>query len=435
MPKTKYNIDFLKKFAKDKNGECLSNKYLGYHKKHLWRCQCGHEWEATVANIFSRESWCPVCAQKIVAQKLRKYTIKDAQKLAKNNRGECLSKKFISTHHKLEWKCSKNHIWTTSFYSLQKGHWCPYCAPNSPITFSDIQKLAEKRKGKCLSKKYVNNNTKLKWECSEGHVFKMSYGKVQQGQWCLECHIINSKKYNLGYARYLAKQNNGSCLYKENLDDSYKIKLTEKMKWECSNKHIWFCEFRNVLNGFWCKKCFNNGRKLSLKNMQELAKNQHGKCLSKEYINAKTRLKWECSEGHVFLQTPTKVKNNKIWCPYCKNKSEQRFREIIEEILHTKFPKKKPKWLVNENRNRLELDGYNEDLKIAFEYQGIQHFQKVSYFGDTEKKFEKRQKHDEIKRELCKSKNILLICPTYDLKEDDYKEFILKNIPNINELV
>ena len=37
------------------------------------------------------------------------------------------------------------------------------------FTIKDTQGIAEARGGKCLSTEYVNSNTHLEWECSEGH--------------------------------------------------------------------------------------------------------------------------------------------------------------------------------------------------------------------------------------------------------------------------
>ena len=40
-------------------------------------------------------------------------------------------------------------------------------------------------------------------------------------------------------------------------------------------------------------------KKLTIKDMQELAKARGGKCLSKKYVNGRVKLKWKCAEGHM----------------------------------------------------------------------------------------------------------------------------------------
>ena len=43
------------------------------------------------------------------------------------------------------------------------------------------------RGGKCLSKKYINTKSKLKFECSEVHVWEATPNAVQGGTWCPKC--------------------------------------------------------------------------------------------------------------------------------------------------------------------------------------------------------------------------------------------------------
>ena len=97
-----------------------------------------------------------------------------------------------------------------------------------------------------------------------------------------------------------------------------------------------------------------------------------------------------------------------------------------------KFPTQRPNWLINEERNRLELDGYNEELKIAFEYQGEQHFSPLhnNFFGGKEA-LAKRQNHDNIKKELCEKNEVFLLCPDYKMKnKKDFREYILNKLKN-----
>lgn len=72
-------------------------------------------------------------------------------------------------------------------------------------------------------------------------------------------------------------------------------------------------------------------------------------------------------------------------------------------------------WLVNPNTNaKMRLDGYFPNLKIAIEYDGIQHFEYIEKFDKTYDNFLKRQQRDKLKNELCKNNNIKLIRIKYD---------------------
>lgn len=54
----------------------------------------------------------------------------------------------------------------------------------------------------------------------------------------------------------------------------------------------------------------------TIKDMQELAGFRGGKCLSTEYVEIKTKLKWRCAVGHEWLAT-TKLLKTGHWCPEC----------------------------------------------------------------------------------------------------------------------
>lgn len=54
---------------------------------------------------------------------------------------------------------------------------------------------------------------------------------------------------------------------------------------------------------------------------------------------------------------------------------EQFVRETFESIFSKKFIKVRPDWLKSpKTKLNLELDGYCEELKIAFEYNGPHHY-------------------------------------------------------------
>lgn len=62
--------------------------------------------------------------------------------------------------------------------------------PMSDFTIEDMQKAAEFRGGKCLSKTMEKGDwdSKLEWQCAQGHIFKASARLVLLGgHWCPEC--------------------------------------------------------------------------------------------------------------------------------------------------------------------------------------------------------------------------------------------------------
>ena len=62
--RTTLTIEQMQALAKEKNGICLSTRYVNNQTKLRWRCAEGHEWEATPANMkrrMKRGNWCTKC--------------------------------------------------------------------------------------------------------------------------------------------------------------------------------------------------------------------------------------------------------------------------------------------------------------------------------------------------------------------------------------
>jgi len=99
-------------------------------------------------------------------------------------------------------------------------------------------------------------------------------------------------------------------------------------------------------------------------------------------------------------------------CPYCGNNSiaENTTREVLEGLLKTALPTTRKLDCLKspQTGHRLELDGYCEKNKIAFEFQGVQHYEPVPLYGGEEG-LRVRQKRDAIKRSACIANGICLI--------------------------
>jgi hypothetical protein len=93
-----------------------------------------------------------------------------------------------------------------------------------------------------------------------------------------------------------------------------------------------------------------------------------------------------------------------------RHKTEQLCRRILEKTLGVPLPKVRPKWLVNPSTQRcLELDMHNQEMRLAFEYDGAQHDVFTPHFHANEHQFEYRRLLDKLKSELCKDAGVTLI--------------------------
>jgi nucleoside-diphosphate-sugar epimerase len=54
----------------------------------------------------------------------------------------------------------------------------------------------------------------------------------------------------------------------------------------------------------------------TIRDMQDMARSRGGQCLSTEFVDIKTKLKWKCAFGHEWEATPRLLKAGH-WCPEC----------------------------------------------------------------------------------------------------------------------
>jgi hypothetical protein len=111
------------------------------------------------------------------------------------------------------------------------------------------------------------------------------------------------------------------------------------------------------------------------------------------------------------------------------NTREEKCREIFESLTGRTYPTTRPKWLRNPKTGRtLELDGYCEDLKSAFEYNGAQHYEFPNTYHKTEADFNAQLYRDAIKTKTCAEKGVALLVIPYDLEDDKLFDLIANHL-------
>jgi uncharacterized Zn-finger protein len=218
--------------------------------------------------------------------------------------------------------------------------------------------------------------------CTKKLLFKCEFG-----------HIWETKPYYL-------TNNDSWCPYcnkfhKDNLDTFKKIAIEKngeclsneyfnaksKLRFKCDKGHIWESVAHDVkYSKSWCPYC-SNSVKLTIEEMCEIALNRNGKCLSEEYINSHTKLLWECEKGHQWHAKPYLVKNLKNWCPYCRESLGERRINKCLQYHNINFIRE---YKFNDCRGisqRLPFDFYLPEINVLIEYDGRQHFKPVNFYG------------------------------------------------------
>jgi len=144
----------------------------------------------------------------------------------------------------------------------------------------------------------------------------------------------------------------------------------------------------------------------NLERAQKVAAERGGQCLTTEPLVSTTEpLRWECAMGHTWETSLESVDRQGTWCPSCNtSRSENLVRAIFEASFDTPFPRQYPAFLQG-----LELDGFNPELNLAFEANGIQHYEQSPMFHKSTTDFQMQQERDLKKHELCREAGITLI--------------------------
>lgn len=303
-----------------------------------------------------------------------------------------------------------------------KGTRCSYCRGNKLNTKIVKERINKETKGEYeLLGAYVNAKEKINIKHKKcGNVIKVTYGKFIKSKKCIMCNnrFKKSKEYLQEYLNdNISKE---YIVIGEYVNNKNPIKI-KHIKCGASfytrPDYVISCKSNTL-----CPECHTKyKRKTKTTINKELKHNNSRYIMKDEYINAKTKILFldlEC--GKSFMALPNDILRNEAGCPYC------RINSIGEELIKNYLENNKINYLQEyklcknlKTNNFLRVDFYLEidNKKYVIEFDGIQHFKPIDYFGGT-KAFEKQKINDNIKNEYCKNKNISMIRIPYYEKEN-----------------
>lgn len=354
-----------------------SSKYKAWWLCNKSQCEHPHEWQTSICHRRFTMTNCPFCCNQKLCVCNSLATLRPelaSQWHSSKNEGLRPEAFAIFSNKRVWWLCDKSkcdhpHEWQTTINNRTKGMGCPYC-----------------------------------------------YGRVV----CL-CNSLEKLKPELA-SQWHPSKNEG---------------LTPSMFSVCSNKKVWwlcdkyYCdhphEWQAIINdrtgkGKGCPYC--SGRVVCPCNslariMPEIAKEWHptknGE-LEPHMFSVSSGMKawWSCFRKHEW-KAHIYTRTNEIGCPVCKtSKGEKAVQKILDkqgvkyDSQYTIFP---------EGASRLYFDFYLPKYNVAIEFDGIQHFEPVEFFGG-EDRFKYSQYLDSCKDAYCAENGINLLRIHYlDMEE------------------
>jgi desulfoferrodoxin (superoxide reductase-like protein) len=281
---------------------------------------------------------------------------------------------------------------------------CPSCGNNTYTTAQFIieAKVVHSDKYDYSLVNYTNCETKVIIICNTHGEFKQIPRSHLKGYGCIKC----GGKYNYNTAEWIIE---AKGVHSDRYDYSLVDYKTNNIKVIIiCNTHGEFKQIpRSHLSGVGCSKCGGTYNYNTAEWIIE-AKGVHSDKYDYSLVDYKTsRIKVVifCNLHGEFKQIPRSHLSGN-GCPKCGNNnvSENCCRDIITNHMEVEFPNVRPEFM-----GGLELDGYNEEYQIAFEYQGIQHYEFVPLWHKTIDGLIAQQVRDTRKKEILKLANIHLI--------------------------
>lgn len=138
---------------------------------------------------------------------------------------------------------------------------------------------------------------------------------------------------------------------------------------------------------------------------------------------------------HASSQQPLITLNSSVSHPSRRSgrfvsRGERLCCQTMERIYGVPFNTIRPNWLCNpETGCNLELDCYNDELKIAVEYNGAQHYKWPNFTNQTYQQFINQVRRDKLKMDLCDRNGVYLIVVPYNVPPEKISSFIISHLP------
>ena len=355
----KWTYEEVYNYFKEHRCELLTPKeeYINIKQLLDFICSCNNHDKVRFVKFKDRDQRCKLCGKKKLSN-AKSYTYEEVKIFVENLGYELISKDYKSSH-KLVLKDNDGYYYTITYGNLLTGFKPSKFHKYNPYTIQNI-KLWCKLNNKpfeLISKEYINNNEKLKWQCLKSEcldIFQANWRDIHTGNGCGVCQGLQITLSNCLATKNPELAKEWHITLNGNLTP-YDItsKSHSPVWWQCGNdiNHIWNTSPANRSNG-------SNG--------------------------------------------------NNTGCPICnESKGEKECKKIFDSRNEYYIHQKEFEFLIGLGGGNLSYDFYLPQYNLLVEYQG--EFHDGTAYQQTEEEFKIQQEHDKRKKEYAQINNIKLL--------------------------
>jgi hypothetical protein len=206
---------------------------------------CGHSWLAMPSNVTGhRKSGCGVCSP------TKKMTVEDIrQQILQKNNGIDLIGEYVDRSTKTVFKCSNDHIFTSTVNSVLGSKSCPECIGRYTRTVEEVNLLLSD-KNLSITTNFNTLQDKITAVCSNGHNWTSTVSRIIRSKGCAHCQknapLTNDR------VKEILKSKNATLLTEFIRGGQNTIR--------CKNNHIYTVHSNKIKDS--CPHCDSGGFKL-----------------------------------------------------------------------------------------------------------------------------------------------------------------------------
>ena len=356
-----------------------------------------------------------------MSKRNQKFTYEEVKEYVESFNYKLLSTEYVRALNKLLFKCPNGHIFERTFAKFKGNKKCPICQGNHVWKYEEVKEYIESFNYELLSTKeeYKTVLDKIKIKCDKGHIYNTNFNNFKNNK--RRCGVCaNNKTLSYEYVKEYIESFNYKLLSTE-----YK-NANSHLKVQCPEGHEYDVKFGNFKTGYRCPTCSNKitseRQKYTYNYVKDYIESFDYKLISDTYEGVNEYLEITCPEGHHYEVTFDNFKQGNR-CPVCldKSKGENRIVKYLDdnniEYIHDRRCFKD---LLSCKGVPLRPDFILPEYKIWIEFDGVQHYKIINYFGGLDK-FITLKIHDTFKNIYAKEHGYKMIrIPYWNMNNIEY---------------